>query len=162
MSTLTIFLHQKYNNCWKGIFFMAFLGFLMSCNNNPPTQEQETLPNTPETVSKKWQFYLDNNQLDKVALLSTSSTKEWLEENRELFLNDHQVYKTQFIKMKCQTNGNQATCNFTIKEEGELIDDYFLLKKVAGQWLVDIEEDTISPELEEQIFREMERELKMD
>jgi len=36
------------------------------------------------------------------------------------------------------------------------------LKKIAGQWLVDIEEEEDMPILEEQIFKEMEKELKLD
>jgi len=105
---------------------------------------------------------LDNNELEKVANLSTSTTKEWLTENKEIFLNDNQVYKTEFVKMNCDSADNKAACLYTIKEDGELIEDVFLLKKVAGQWLVDIEEDDSSPLLDEQIFKEMEQELKLD
>lgn len=135
---------------------------LISCSNDQKPSGNESLPNTPETVCKQWQSYLDNNEIEKVATLSTTITKEWLTENKELFLNDTQVYKTEFVKMDCDSMGNKATCIYTIKEEGELIEDIFLLKKVAGQWLVDIEEDDGSPLLEEQIFKEMERELKLD
>lgn len=135
---------------------------LISCSNEPSVQQKDPLPNTPETVSKKWQLLLDNNEIEKVAELSTDNTKEWLKENKELFLSDTQVYKTQFVKMDCQEKDNQATCLYIIKEEGELIEDFFLLKKIDGQWLVDIEEETDSPELDEQIFKEMEKELKLD
>jgi len=136
--------------------------FLISCSNEPNVPQKEPLPNTPETVSKKWQFLLDNNKIEQVAELSTESTKEWLKENKELFLSDTQVYKTQFVKMDCREDGDQAECIFIIKEEGEFIEDIFLLKKVKGQWLVDIEEETDAPELDEQIFKEMEKELKLD
>jgi len=135
---------------------------LISCSNEPKTSINESQPNTPEKVCKQWQLYLDNNEIEKVATLSTTTTKAWLTENKELFLSDTQVYKTEFVKMNCDSAGNKATCIYTIQEEGELIEDVFLLKKVAGQWLVDIEEDDGSPLLEEQIFKEMEKELKLD
>ncbi len=141
---------------------ITFFVFLISCSNEPSVQQKEALPNTPETVSKKWQLLLDNNEIEKVAELSTDNTKGWLKENKELFLSDTQVYKTQFVKMDCQEEGEQATCIYLIKEEGEFIEDFFSLKKIDGQWLVDIEEDTNAPELEEQIFKEMEKELKLD
>lgn len=141
----------------------VFILILFSCSNEPTTQqEEETLPNTPETVSKKWQLLLDNNEIEKVAALSTEKTKAWLKENKELFLSDTQIYKTQFVKMDCQEEDDKATCIYIIKEEGEFIEDFFLLKRTQGQWLVDIEDDTSSPELDEQIFKEMEKELKLD
>ncbi len=120
------------------------------------------LPNTPEMVSKQWQAHLDKNELTQATLLSTELTKEWLVENKELLLNDSQVYQTNFVKMDCVVEAEKAICNYTILEEGELIEDFFLLKKVKGQWLVDLEEDTATPELEEQLFKEMEKELKLD
>ena len=135
----------------------------MILNNTAPAAETTSvLPNTPETVSKQWQAHLDKNEIDQAALLSTELTKEWLAENKELFLNDSQVYQTNFVKMNCVVAGEKATCNYTILEEGELIEDIFLLKKMNNQWLVDLEEDTANPELDEQIFKEMEKELKLD
>lgn len=144
------------------LIVVGFIMFLLNCSNEPSVQNKEALPNTPETVSKQWQFHLDNNEIEKMAALSTPTTKEWLTENKDIFLTDNQVYKTVFVKMNCQTEEDKATCTYTINEEGELIEDVFLLKKIAGQWLVDIEEDTDIPLLEEQIFKEMERELKLD
>lgn len=142
---------------------MLLLLLFISCNNPQSQQEEKIpLPNTPETVSKQWQAHLDKNEIEKTAALSTTLTKEWLAENKELFLNDPQVYQTQFVKMNCTTEGETAICNYTILEEGELIEDFFLLKKVDGQWLVDLEEETANPELDEQIFKEMEKELKLD
>lgn len=143
---------------------LLLLTLLISCNNNSPTKEENkiSLPNTPETVSKQWQTHLDKNEIDQAALLSTELTKEWLAENKELFLNDSQIYQTNFVKMDCVEAGKKATCNYTILEEGELIEDFFLLKKINNQWLVDLEEEAANPELDEQIFKQMEKELKLD
>ena len=142
---------------------LLFLLFLFSCNTNSSNQvEKVPLPNTPESVSKQWQIHLDKNEIEKAAVLSTTATKEWLAENKALFLNDSQVYQTNFVKMDCITEGKKATCTYTILEAGELIDDFFLLQKINGQWLVDLEEDTTTPELDEQIFKEMQKELKLD
>ncbi len=144
------------------LIVFVFIIFLLNCSNEPSVQNNEVLPNTPETVSKQWQFYLDNNEIEKMTALSTPATKEWLTENKDILLTVNQVDKTVFVKMNCQTEENKATCTYTIKEDGELIEDIFLLKKIGGQWLVDIEEDTDTPLLEEQIFKEMKRELKLD
>lgn len=143
---------------------LFLLTLLISCNNNSPANEAKKipLPNTPETVSKQWQSHLDKNEIAQASALSTPLTKAWLAENEELFLNDSHVYQTKFVKMNCIIEGETATCTYTILEEGELIEDYFLLKKINGQWLVDLEEESPNPELDEQIFKEMEQELKLD
>ncbi|MEM1122263.1 MAG: hypothetical protein AAGJ18_17590 [Bacteroidota bacterium] len=146
----------------KNTFYNIVFLLLISCGSEPNTQQSKALPNTPETVSKQWQYLLDNNEIEKVAQLSTDNTKAWLRENTALFLSDDQIYKTEFIQMDCHEEGDQAACIFIIKEEGELIEDIFLLKRVDGQWLVDIEEDTSGPTLDEQIFKEMEKKLKLD
>jgi len=148
----------------KHFIFIIFLALplCIACtdiSNN--AQSQIDLPNTPEAVSKQWQLYLDNNEIEKVAALSTQKTKVWLQENKELFLNDPQLYKTNFIQMQCSVNQDTAICHFTLQEAGELIEDYFLLKKENGQWLVDLDDETDIPGLEEQFFKEMEKELKL-
>lgn len=142
---------------------LLLLTLFVSCSNSPTKEEKKIpLPNTPETVSKQWQIHLDKNEIDQASALSTPLAKAWLAENKELLLNDSQVYQTKFTQMDCITEGETATCNYTILEEGELIEDYFLLKKIKGQWLVDLEEESPNPALEEQIFKEMEKELKLD
>ena len=113
-----------------------FLLLLANCTN--PTSEntqKSVLPNTPEAVSRQWQIHLDKNEIDQAAALSTDLTKEWLMTNKALFLNDSQVYQTKFVQMNCITETNKATCHYTLSEAGELIEDYFLLKKIEGQWL---------------------------
>lgn len=141
--------------------FLLFI-LLVACSDTPTVKNKEVLPNTPETVSKQWQLYLDNNELDKVAALSSTSTKEWLAENKDIFLGDNQAYQTRFLQMTCTEQGEKAMCHCVMKDEtGELIEDVFLLVKINGQWLVELEEDTGTPSLEEQLFREMEKELNL-
>jgi hypothetical protein len=140
---------------------LLFVFFLSFCNNPSTKQPAEKLPNTPETVSRKWQTYLDHNELEKVAALSTSNMQGWLAENKAILLADSHVYRTHFLKMNCKETGDKATCYFLIREEGELIEDIFVLKKINGQWLVDLEEDSGMPQIEEAIFKEMQRELNL-
>ena len=140
------------------LFHLLLLGCTSKSDHQPA---KSVLPNTPESVSKQWQFYLDNNEIEKVATLSTERTKAWLEENKVIFLSDNQSYKTNFVQMECSVSKDTAICNFTILEEGELIDDYFILKKENGQWLVDLDEENGAPDAEEQFFKEMEKELKL-
>jgi len=140
IKNLKIHLLYKFIRYKKYCLLIGLILCLLSCNNAPSTSKESTLlPNTPETVSKQWQVHLDKNEIEKAMALSTTLTKEWLAENKELFLNDAQVYQTNFVNMECLTEGEKATCTYTILEEGELIEDFFLLKKINGQWLVDLE-----------------------
>lgn len=135
---------------------------LFACSDTPTAKQKVVLPNTPETVSKQWQLHLDNNEIDKVAVLSSTNTKEWLAENKDIFLGDNQAYQTEFLQMTCTEQEEKAMCHCVMKDEtGELIEDVFLLIKINGQWLVELEDDTGTPSLEEQLFREMERELNL-
>ncbi|MEM6319597.1 MAG: hypothetical protein AAF960_18130 [Bacteroidota bacterium] len=150
----------------KGSLVLITTFLLTNCNPPKPTNQAppQTLPNNPESVSKRWQLHLDHNEIEKAMLLSTDRTKAWLSKNTDLFLDDQQVYQTEFVKMDCQITEDKAKCTYVIKGEmtEEDIEDYFLLKKVNNQWLVDLEEESASPELDEQIFNEMEKELKLD
>ncbi len=149
-------------NVPKIIFGYTFcLFFFHACSSETPKQQKKPLPNTPETVCKAWQDHLDSNEIEKAALLSTPNTRKWLEENKAIFLNDDQFYATNFLTMSCVEKAEKAICTYMIEEEGERIEDYFLLVKKDGQWLVDIEEDESVNELDEQIFREMQKELNL-
>jgi len=128
---LKFYLLYKFTDYKKNGLLLLVLCCLLSCNTAPSTSnETRPLPNTPETVSKQWQAYLDKNEIEKAAALSTTLTKEWLAENKELLLNDSQVYQTNFVKMACAVEGEKATCTYTILEEGELIEDFFLLERI--------------------------------
>ena len=136
---------------------------LFGCQTNSVEEKTVALPNTPESVSKAWQYALDKNDLESVAILSTPSTLEWLDQNRDLFMADNQVYTTQFLKMDCQVSSDSiAICQFTMKAEGEIIEDFYALKKIENQWLVEIADDTTGMDLEEQFFQEMEKELNLN
>lgn len=145
-------------------FYPILLGLLcVNCNNKAEDKKRPKQPlDTPQAVCQQWQYHLDNNEIEAAIRLSTPATKEWLEENKLLFLSDNQIYLTQFLKMNCDLEEDKAICHFTIREEGEIIDDYYILKRINGQWLVDLEEDTSMPALDQQIFEEMEKALNLD
>jgi len=131
----------------KNLFIFILIAFCWSCGNETSQNtEAKPLPNTPETVARKWQEQVDLDKYDEAARLSTPSAKEWLlmiekfleglpeEELGELVL-------TSFTEMNCVEQGDIARCGCLIKEEDELIADTFILHKIDGQWMVDVPEE---------------------
>ena len=137
--------------------------FFTACKNDPPTNQPKaiTLPKTPEGVCRAWQQYVDNNEIAKAMLLGSPAAKEWLKLNQSLFLADDELEPTKFISIRCTETGDKAICKYSLKEEGDTIEDYFSLVKINQQWLIHIEEqDGNDPN--EAIFEEMKKSLKLD
>lgn len=138
----------------KNLFFFIIIVFCWSCSNETP-QIAEALPNTPETVTRKWQEYVDLDKFDEAEKLSTSNAKEWLS-MVEKFLEDlpeeemGEVIMTDFTEMNCIEKGDTARCGCLIKEENELSADTFILFKIDGQWMVDVPEE-VTEESEDNI-----------
>lgn len=134
-----------------------------ACQNDPPANNGKviTLPNTPEGVCRAWQQYIDNNEIAKAMLLGSPSSKEWLKINQSLFLADDELEPTQFITIKCKEEKDKAICKYTLKEEEDMIEDYFSLIKLNNQWLIHIEEQE-GNDPNEAIFNEMKKSLNLN
>lgn len=135
----------------KNLFFFVLIALCWSCNSDTAQDDaaklNQPLPNTPETVTRKWQEYVDTDEFTKAAKLSTPNAKEWLlmiEKFLEGLPQEEEevsVVMTQFAEMNCLEESTTARCGCLIKEEGELIPDTFMLQKIDGQWMVDVPEE---------------------
>lgn len=144
-------------------FSLFFIGLFFSCKNDTPTNKGNVinLPNTPEGVCRAWQQYVDNNEIAKAMLLGSPAAKEWLKLNQSLFLADDELDATKFLSLNCTEKGDKAICKYTLKEEGDLIEDYFSLVKLKNQWLIHIE-DQEGNDPNEAIFEEMKKALNLN
>ena len=134
----------------KNLFVLILITFCWSCGNDAAQDAAARLalplPNTPETVTRKWQEYVDTDKFDEAARLSTPNAKEWLL-MIEKFLEDlpeeelGEIILTNFTEMNCVEKGDAARCGCLIKEEDELLADTFILHKIDGQWMVDVPEE---------------------
>jgi len=134
----------------KNLFYLSLIALCWSCGSDSAqdaaAKVSNSLPNTPETVARKWQEFVDLDKFEDAAKLSTPNAKEWLvmiekfleglpaEENGEVFM-------TNFTEMNCVEEENTARCGCLIQEEDELIADTFILHKIDGQWMVDVPEE---------------------
>ena len=104
----------------------------------------ENLPNTPETVVRAYQEYLDKNNFKAAKKLSTKAERERLDMIAHMIEDepsDSTIMNTVFLKLDCKENGSNASCAYTIEEFGERFSDSFLLVNKRGQWLIDIIEE---------------------
>ncbi len=105
---------------------------------------EKELPNTPETVAKQWQIYIDNNHFDKAKTLSTKQAIEMVDMIQSVLyteIEEEVESNTVFKEMICTEKGNKAICTYIIIESGEEIQDSFFLQKENSQWLVDVPEE---------------------
>ena len=145
------------------LLYFLFLGFLGACKSDPPASKSAevfTIPNTPESICRLWQKVLDNNEIDKALLLGSPATKKWLVENKDLIVDSGLNEATTFIDMACKAIADTAICKYTLREDGDLIEDYFSLIRLDNQWLIHIEEST-SNDPEEVIFEQMKKSLEL-
>lgn len=115
-----------------------------SCQNAENSKNSiKQLPNTPETVARQWQKYIDKNEFAAAKKLSTQNGVKWIEEMELLFSEidiESVLDETNFLKMNCQEKNEKAFCVYKIQEEEFEIVDTFFLEKMEGQWVVDIPE----------------------
>lgn len=151
--------NMDHQNCLLLIikyFSWTFIGslFFLSCQNTEP------LPNTPESVSKQWQEYINNNQFPEAKRLSTPNAKEWVSWLEKMLIQEEpgeELPPPVFLQMNCNESNNKATCLYLQQDAGEAYRDSFFLLKINGQWLIDIpEEDLEMDETMEQLFNQME------
>ncbi len=125
------------------LLLILVAAFVWSC------QSDENLPNTPETVVRAYQSYLDKNNFKAAKKLSTKAERDRLKMIAHMLEDepiDSTIMNTNFLKLDCKEAGDKATCYYTIEEFDELFSDSFLLVKKRGQWLVDIIEEEFTIE----------------
>ena len=118
----------------KIIYFLLILS-IVACAS------EKELPNTPETVAKQWQEYIDNNHFDEAKELSTEQAIEMVNMIQSVLyteVEEEVESNTVFKEMICSEKGTKAICTYIIVENDEEIRDSFFLQKENNQWLVDI------------------------
>jgi len=147
----------------RSLIGFLLLFFCYACQNEQKATTSTRvidIPNTPEAVCRTWQSFLDKNEIAKAMLLGSTKSKNWLKDNQALFLEDKELEATEFLSMSCSESADAAICKYTIREEGEIIEDYFTLVRQKGQWLIHIE-DADSSDPKEQLFEEMKKALEL-
>jgi len=116
-----------------------------ACTSDQPKEE-----NTPEDVVRRWQKFVDQNQFEEAKKISASRAIELIEDMEAIIEAEpalaNETIRTEFVMLSCSEQGTQAICRYVIKEEGEAIQDSFILSQQKGKWLVDLPEEDLEEE----------------
>ncbi len=145
----------NYSFLFYGTLLLIF--FQMACSSDPG------LPNTPESVARQWQDYVDENEFTAAKKLSAPAAVEWLDwisnTLTDEMLKEDTLPPGKILQMSCVEKGNTANCAYTFDDNGFVYQDTFNLLKVKGQWLVDIPAENL---LEDNDIEELLQQLKQD
>lgn len=94
----------------------------------------------PKDVAEKFMNHLSAKEYDKAKELGTESTVQMIEMMKSFsgVEGATQTEPEKIENMKCETNGDKATCTFTKNGEEDKIE----LVKQDGKWLVDMKKET--------------------
>jgi hypothetical protein len=130
------------------VVFMAVI-LVSACKNEPKNSValpvKPTLENTPETVVRQWQGWVDRSQFDNAAYLSTPRAQQWIAQISSIFGTDTTAM-TNFKSIKCNVKDTTGMCYCIITEDKEIFEDSFLLVQRNNQWLIDISEEQSQPQ----------------
>lgn len=125
----------------------SLLGLLFSffaCEEDPST--------TPAEVVRLYQAYVDQNEFEKAAKLSTTSEKKRLQELEQMIAADadSSILYTKFESINCRQLGTDTVkCDCLLKDQYETYDAVFTLIKSGQDWLIDLpEQESVEYETE--------------
>lgn len=118
----------------------------------------EDTPDTPKEVILTWQDYMDINDFESAKKLSTPEGQKVITNIEELLTMDDEpipIDTTDFISMVCVEKDSIAVCRYSerlkgevfrrgnelIRLEEEIVSDSFVLKKINGNWRVNLSEN---------------------
>jgi len=155
-------------NIFTAVCFSVIVLILFACTSSTPPPPK-VLPNTPETVARQWQDYVDQNKFEAAKELSAPNASEWLqwvsETLTEEILKEDTFPPGKILGMTCVETNNRAACAYSFDDNGLVYQDTFVLLRVSGQWLVDIPKDALieSDDMIEAMIEMMEQEkLQME
>lgn len=131
---------------------------IWACTGDSTTAATQIDLSKPEAVVKKWQSHIDNNEFDAAKKLSTPAAQEWIDfiaEVMKLDGEDDTIMATVFESINCEVAADSAMCKMVIREEEELFDDKILLRKLSGQWKIDIPAENLDDQGEEMLYDDL-------
>ena len=117
------------------ILLILLFGFL-GCLNDSKTEDNDCLLAQERLV--EWQRLVDLGRFAEAKLLSTDSTKVWLDEIADISAEEDTVAITTLQEIQCEITKDTANCSYFTIEDGEKIDNSVQLLKINGTWLVDV------------------------
>lgn len=119
----------------KLFLWFSLLACLWTCESDPATP--------PEEVIRMYQAYIDQNQFDQAAQLSTPAEQKRLQELEQMIAADVEstILETTFERIDCEIQSDTTRCTCLLEDQYEAYTAMFVLVKSNGNWLIDLPED---------------------
>lgn len=144
------------------IYFFLFCAVL-SCKKNERVEEDQELAGmvSPENFIQQYQQWLDKNDFEKAEEYATELEKVRLNNVKNFVFKtqetlDSSLLKTSFLAINCLPKGQHTICVCKMKDQFEVYDNTFYLKKSSAKWLMD------APPEEAQIYQDEELQKIID
>ena len=147
------------------IYSLGFLVFcaVVSCKKNERIEDNQELATmgSPEDFIQQYQQWLDVNDFEKADEYATEEEKLRLMDLKKFVFKsketlDSSLLKTSFLAINCLPKGDHTICVCKMKDQFEVYDNTFYLKKSASKWLMD------APPEEAQIYQDEELQKIID
>ena len=152
----------------KQIFKNYGTALLMSCallnceKYNNENRNQSVIPDmAPELFIRQYQKWLDVNDFEKAAENATEEEKIRLEDLKKFVFKtqetlDSSLLHTTILAINCLPKNELTICACKMKDQFEVYDITFYLKKLNNRWLMD------APAEEAQIYQDEELQKIID
>jgi hypothetical protein len=147
------------------IYSLGFFVFcaVVSCKKNECIEDNQELTGmvSPENFIQQYQQWLDVNDFEKAEKCATEEEKLRLNDLKKFVFKtqetlDSSLLKTSFLAINCLPKGEHTICVCKMKDQFEIYDNTFYLKKSSGKWLMD------APPEEAQIYQDEELQKIID
>lgn len=153
---------MKFNLIHAGTTCLLFFTFL-SCSNfeNEKNSQREQLMVSPEQFIRQYQKWLDTNDFENAAKYATSEEKSRLDDLKKFVFKtqetlDSSLLQTSILGISCLPEKEYTICICKMKDQFEVYDITFYLKKSNSGWLMD------APPEEAKIYQDEELQHIMD
>lgn len=152
---------MKFNLIHAGTVCLLLCTFLSCGNfeNEKSSREKQTV--SPEQFIRQYQKWLDTNDFENAAKYATSEEKSRLDDLKKFVFKtqetlDSSLLQTSILGISCLPEKEYTICICKMKDQFEMYDITFYLKKSNTGWLMD------APPEEAKIYQDEELQHIMD
>ncbi|MEN0005424.1 MAG: hypothetical protein AAF798_14830 [Bacteroidota bacterium] len=124
---------------WFRIVILCLFG--VACQTEAPPQYA-----TPEATLRAYQAFIDNNNFEAAKALSTPAEQRRLETMSRIIVEealDSSVLTTQFLKLRCEEQGDTAFCLCEVEDQYERYEENYRLIRIEEKWHIDAPDEEI-------------------
>lgn len=124
-------------------FILMMCIFLSSCSDESTAIGALDSGRTQESIIKKYQHLVDQNQFEEAKALTTPAEQARLDKLAAVMVSEslgETILTTNFLQINCDIEGKATYCQCLVQDDYERYEMVFKLVWTGGQWLIDAPE----------------------